>query len=339
MIEFKNLFKQFSLRGKTITALENINLTINQGDIFTLIGESGAGKSTLLRCINALEKPSKGCVLVNGVDIHSLPVEKLREHQMRIGMIFQHFNLVQNKTVKENILLPAKIQGKTIGDEDVHQLLQLVGIENKAHAYPAELSGGQKQRVAIARALITKPHILLCDEATSALDPNTTKSIIALLKTINQQLGVTIIAITHEMDVVKELASRFAVMKHGEITSINTVKELLTQKTTDNPLFNTLLPELPESLKNSLQQETKPGHYPVCRAFFLGDATTKAVISEISQQTNVKINILQGNIASIQNIPYGILTLQLIGSPPEIDHALRCFDTLQLTIEVLGYAK
>lgn len=339
MIEIKELSKEFVKRGTPVQALSGINLSIKRGEIFTLIGQSGAGKSTLLRSINLLETPSAGHILIEGQDITGLNHQALNTVRQSIGMIFQHFNLVKNKTVKENILLPLTLRAQTVDKDKFTQLLELVGLSEKVHAYPEELSGGQKQRVAIARALIGEPKILLCDEATSALDPDTTRAILALLKTINKALNVTIIMITHEMEVVKAIASRFAVMDKGRITKVSDIETLLHSGDINNLLFKELITPLPERLSKAIKPTASPNCYPIYNVIFLGDVTNQAVISEVSQKTAVRVNILRGNISSLRGIAYGVLTLQLIGSDEQIEQALAIFNAAELQLECLGYVE
>lgn len=219
MIEVRNVTKIYAAKGKDIVGVKDVSLTIEKGEIFGIVGYSGAGKSSLLRCLNLLEKPTSGEILIDGVSITKLSKKELREERLKIGMIFQHFYLISAKTVYENIAFALKAAGKKKDEinQKTLELLQMVGLENQKDQYPAQLSGGQKQRVGIARALANDPKVLLCDEATSALDPNTTKAILSLLQSINKKLGITIVLITHEMEVVKEICHRMAVMQDGEI--------------------------------------------------------------------------------------------------------------------------
>lgn len=230
MIQLIDVSKTFTIDKTPIHAVKDVNLTINQGEIFGVIGYSGAGKSTLVRCINLLERPTKGQVLIDGVDLLQLKEKELRLHRQKIGMIFQQFNLFSSRTVFENVAFPLRYRGisKEKIKEKVLSLLDLVGIGDKHRAYPSQLSGGQKQRVAIARALATDPSILLCDEATSALDPQTTKSILKLLRDVNRKLGITIVIITHEMSVIKEICHRVAVMEEGNVVELNDVISIFT---------------------------------------------------------------------------------------------------------------
>ena len=229
-IEIKNLSKTFSIKDGHVDALQNINLNIEKGDIYGIIGMSGAGKSTLVRCINFLEVPTEGEVIINGRSLKKLSSKELRKQRSDIGMIFQHFNLLMQKNVLENVCFPLYLHGA--GKEDARkkavELLDLVGLLDKQKAYPAQLSGGQKQRVAIARALATNPSILLCDEATSALDPQTTSSILELLKDINNKMGITIVIITHQMSVVREICSHVAIMNHGKVEETGLVSDIFS---------------------------------------------------------------------------------------------------------------
>lgn len=236
MIRIRQLRKIFDGTGNQgVTALENVNLDIGRGDVFGIIGPSGAGKSTLLRCINMLEKPTSGSIYIDGTEITGLTKRDLRVVRRQVGMVFQHFNLLSSRTVYRNIAFPMEISGtpKTEIDKRVRELLGLVGLEDKARAYPSQLSGGQKQRVGIARALATRPKVLLCDEATSALDPRTTRSVLELLKSINRQFGITIVMVTHEMQVIKQVCNRVAVIENGSVVEQGSVQDLFTRPGTE----------------------------------------------------------------------------------------------------------
>jgi len=239
MVELKNVSKTFKSKNSSTEALKQINLTISDGEIFGIIGESGAGKSTLLRCINLLERPDEGNVIIDGKDITALNVKELNQTRRNIGMIFQHFNLLEQRNVIDNVCLPLEISKTKRADalQKATQLLKVVGLSDKAKAYPSQLSGGQKQRVAIARALATNPKYLLCDEITSALDPNTTNSILSLIKQINKDYGVTVILITHEMDVVKKICDRVALLKNGEIADVGQTDKVLEGIKEENDTF------------------------------------------------------------------------------------------------------
>jgi len=340
MITIKNLSKSFHIHNKSISALSNINLTIKQGEIFAIIGSSGAGKSTLLRCINLLEKPNSGNVIIDGTDLMALSDKQLRLERKSIAMIFQHFNLINNKTVFENIALPLKLNGNFDAKVDnIHKLLSLVELSDKADAYPNQLSGGQKQRVAIARALICEPKILLCDEATSALDPQTTKEVLALLKKINQELNLTIVLITHEMSVVRELCHRFALINKGKIDEVSSIEAVFQSHPTNHPLIEGLKPSLPDYLKSQLVSEAKENYYPLCQIMFYGELSQKAIISQLSSKHSLQLNILQANIDTIGSNTFGILILQIKGSTEQIDIAFNYFKQHQLSMEILGYVK
>jgi D-methionine transport system ATP-binding protein len=236
MIRIRQLRKIFDGTGNQgVTALENLNLDIGRGDVFGIIGPSGAGKSTLLRCINMLEKPTSGSIYIDGTEITGLTKRDLRVVRRQVGMVFQHFNLLSSRTVYRNIAFPMEISGapKTEIDKRVRELLDLVGLEDKARAYPSQLSGGQRQRVGIARALATRPKVLLCDEATSALDPRTTRSVLELLKSINRQFGITILMVTHEMQVIKQVCNRVAVIENGSVVEQGSVQDLFTRPGTE----------------------------------------------------------------------------------------------------------
>ena len=235
MIEIKHLSKTFAGADGSVEALKDINLTINDGDIFGIIGMSGAGKSTLVRCINMLERPTSGTVLIDGVDIGALPADKLRELRRRTTMIFQSFNLLMQRTCLANICFPLELAGvkKAEAKKRALELLEIVGLSDKANAYPAQLSGGQQQRIAIARALATDPEVLLCDEATSALDPKTTRSILELIKQINERLGITVIIITHQMNVIEDICSRVAILEHGVVVEEGDVSKVFSNPASD----------------------------------------------------------------------------------------------------------
>ena len=326
-------------RYKNHLALSDINLSIEAGEIFGIIGKSGAGKSTLLRCINLLERPDSGTIHVNQQDILALTPQELREARHHIGMIFQHFNLLQAKTVYDNIALPLRIQG--LSNEAIHErvneLLSLVELSHKANAYPAALSGGQKQRVAIARALSSAPNILLCDEATSALDPETTTTILALLKKINREYGITIVLITHEMDVIKQLAHRVALMEDSRITEIVALNTLFTQPTTPakQRLCAQLSPELPPCLLKNMTKEHN--NKPLLRIFFQGETVNGPIMSQISRELQLNINILLANIDRIDGITCGVVVIELEATPSELDTFLKHCKPFHLIVETLGY--
>lgn len=265
MIEIKNVSKTFHQKRQSFKALNDVSLTIEQGDIVGIIGFSGAGKSTLIRTVNLLEKPDSGEIVINGKDFTKLNSRQLAQERKKIGMIFQHFNLLSSRTVFENIALPLELDhvSKTEINKKVNELLKIVGLEDKAHDYPKSLSGGQKQRVAIAGALANDPYLLLCDEATSALDPATTQSILQLLRDINQRLGITILLITHEMEVIKTVCNHVAVIDKGQLLIKGTLSEIVSNK--ENPIIkqflNSSVMTIPQELNKKLQQEPKPAYF------------------------------------------------------------------------------
>lgn len=326
MITFRNVSKTFRNKDKEIKALKDINITIEKGDIFGVIGFSGAGKSTLLRTVNLLESPTTGEVLVNGENIVTLPTKKLRQTQKGIGMIFQHFHLLHSKTVFENVAMPlvlSKVKKPEI-ERRVKETLTFVGLSEKEYAYPDTLSGGQKQRVGIARALVMNPSVLLCDEATSALDPQTTVSILNLLKKVNKTYNITILMITHEMEVIKEICNRVAVMEEGVIVETGNVLDVFTNpqtKTTYNFVKTIIRDEVPEYIYEQLATETYQGR--VFQFKFLGDSSDQPVISQIAKLFPVEVNVLLANVIELQEVPFGHLLLELVGSTDEMEKALQ----------------
>ncbi|UHA73023.1 methionine ABC transporter ATP-binding protein [Paenibacillus sp. 481] len=320
MIEIKQVSKVFT--GATVThALKDIQLHIERGDIFGIIGFSGAGKSTLLRCINKLEVPTEGAVLINKVDIATLNEKELRQCRKKIGMIFQHFNLLSAKTVYDNVAMPLYLDGqsKQQVQAKVKEILDFVGLTGKEDVYPGQLSGGQKQRVGIARALVTDPDILLCDEATSSLDPETTATILELLKRINRKYGITIVLITHEMSVIRDLCSKVAVMEDGMIVEQGSVYEVFTNAehaVTKNFVNTVLQHDYPASYSKHLLNQK------LYRFIFRGDKTAKPLLSEVSRQFDIRLNILYGSIIELQSQPYGNLIVALEGAASERDKTL-----------------
>lgn len=304
MIQLKDISKEFKVGKTTVAAVKDVNLTIQDGDIFGIIGFSGAGKSTLVRCMNLLERPTSGQVIVNDVDLTRLKRKQLLAARKKIGMIFQQFNLLSQRTVEANVRYPLEIEGvpKAQADARVAELLQLVDLQDKAKSYPAQLSGGQKQRVAIARALAPRPEIILCDEATSALDPITTSSILNLLKSLNQKLGVTIVVITHEMRVVEQICNHVAVMGEGRIKEQGTVHDvfLRPQSETARKLINP-----------AGQDEIEAPDRNTLRLAFTGEESGAPVISDMTVQCEVMVNILSANTESIGGKPFGQMLIEL----------------------------
>lgn len=306
MITVSNLRKVYGQGAKTLVALDDISLHVPQGEIFGVLGQSGAGKSTLIRCINLLERPTSGAITVAGQEITQLSAAALRQARQQIGMVFQHFNLLSSRTVAENIAFPLEIMNysKTARAARVKELLALVGLEGKANAYPAQLSGGQKQRVGIARALAGEPKVLLSDEATSALDPETTRSILELLSKLNREMGLTILLITHEMNVVKQICQRVAILKAGQIVEQGYVAELAQQHA--SLLAKELFPQVGAKI-------ARPGTQIVTLSF--GSKTAEqAIISKLVRDFNLEITILAGSIETIGNQRVGQLQLELSGT-------------------------
>jgi D-methionine transport system ATP-binding protein len=342
MIKISQVNKVFYQGEKEIHALKDINLTIDAGTIFGVIGSSGAGKSTLIRCVNMLEKPTSGSVLVDGVELTTLSSDQLSEARRNIGMIFQHFNLLSSRTVAKNISLPLELAGKdeaTINSK-VDELLALVGLSDKKHTYPANLSGGQKQRVAIARALACDPKVLLCDEATSALDPATTHSILALLKKINRQLNITILLITHEMDVVKSICHQVAIIGGGELVERGTVGEIFAHPKTELAhefIRSTLDLTIPEDFAVRLKSEHYENSYPLVRLEFTGATVDAPLVSHISRLYNVDANILNSDIDYAGGVKFGMLLAEFHGTQQDLASALTYLRDNHVKVEVLGY--
>jgi len=333
MIEIKNLNKSFVDKSGTVEALRDINLTIEKGDIFGIIGLSGAGKSTLVRCINRLEEPTSGSILVEGQDIMKLRDEEMLKIRRRIGMIFQSFNLLSRRDCSKNIAFPLEIAdwNKKDIENRVDELLELVGLQDKKYSYPSQLSGGQKQRVAIARALAAQSDILLCDEATSALDPSTTKAILSLLKEINRSLGITIIIITHQMEVIKEVCNKVAVISEGEIVEQGSTFELFSK-----PIHSVTKRFLSDkSLEGALDFAECAGDTKLYKITFLQDSAHQPVISEMIKTTGVDVNIIAGHISNVQGRSYGNLIIELSGEGQSLEKALEYLSQKKLYVEEL----
>ncbi|MDG4655566.1 methionine ABC transporter ATP-binding protein [Ectobacillus antri] len=333
MIEIRNLTKEYETTKGTVIGVDRVSLKIHSGEIFGIVGYSGAGKSSLLRCLNLLERPTAGQVLIGGVDLTALHKNQLRQARLKIGMIFQHFHLISSKTVYDNIAFSLKAAGKSKQEieKKVIELLHLVGLADKKDVYPAQLSGGQKQRVGIARALANDPSVLLCDEATSALDPKTTKSILRLLKDINHELGITIVLITHEMEVVKEICDRMAVMQDGKIIEEGPVYELFAnprEKLTQQFIESVLQFEIPKRVL-----EHRKG--TIIKIQFQGSIAEESVVSDVFQKFRVQGNILHGKIEYIQETPLGIFVMELIGDAAEVRQAIAYITAKTKRLEVM----
>lgn len=334
VIEFSNVHKTYRVAGRDVIALHPCDLHIRAGEVFGLIGHSGAGKSTLLRLINRLETPSGGRLTVDGEEVTALGTQGLRRLRRRVGMIFQHFNLLASKTVAENIALPLRLagdQGRAQIDARVAELLERVGLAEHAGKYPAQLSGGQKQRVGIARALATGPSILLCDEATSALDPQTTAQVLQLLARINRDLKLTIVLITHEMDVIRRVCDRVAVMDAGRIVEQGPVAEVFLHPR--HPTTGRFVREAEHV--DELDRQDDFAHVPgrILRLTFTGEATYAPLLGQVARETGVDYSILAGRIDRIRDQPYGQLTLALTGGDQEA--AFARFAAADVHLEVL----
>ena len=325
MIEFKDISKHYELKGQTIRALDQINLEIPEGSIFGIIGYSGAGKSTLIRLINLLERPTQGQVIINQKDFTALDARSLRQERANIGMIFQHFNLLQTKTVAAKIEIPLKLLGvsKAEREKRLNELLDFIDLKHKKDAFPDELSGGQKQRVGIARALANHPKILLCDEATSALDPQTTKSVLALLKKINQEQGITIVMVTHEMDVIETVCDYVAVMEQGKVIETGSTIDIFSRPqhpTTKNFIQTVLQQQLPVNILNNLENQN---HNSIYCLQFLGKSAQETVVQAVIKKFDISLNIVFANMTEINGTVIGQMFIQLLGDPAIIQQAIE----------------
>lgn len=349
MISLKDVERIFKSRKSTVHALKGISLEVKQGEIFGIIGRSGAGKSTLIRCINLLERPTKGSIHIDQCNLTSLNPNDLRETRRSIGMIFQHFNLLNSRTVFQNVALPLELtkMPKAEIHRRVMSLLALTGIEDKAHVYPQYLSGGQKQRVAIARALANEPKILLCDEATSSLDPKTTHSILRLLRDINEKLNLTIILITHEMEVIKSICTRVAVMHLGEIVEEGSVLDVFANPKSDVAkefVKSATRLEMPLALRRRMRPNPDPSMHPVVRISFMGQTAGEPLIAHVIQKFGLMVNIIQAHLETIREEPIGIMVVEMMGQQgaqsehQSVQQALNYLEEKGLHIEVLGYA-
>lgn len=328
MIEIQHLSKTFAGADGSVEALRDINLKINDGDIFGIIGMSGAGKSTLVRCINMLERPSSGTVLINGRDIGALSAEELRKVRRRTTMIFQSFNLLMQRTCLANICFPLELAGmkKAKAKKRAGELLELVGLSDKANAYPAQLSGGQQQRIAIARALATDPEVLLCDEATSALDPKTTRSILELIKQINERLGITVIIITHQMSVIEDICTRVAILENGSVVEEGEVSKVFSNPASDAGK-NIVSPEERALLESDIDER-------IIRLVFNGSAAAgRPVIAQMAIDEGISANILYASTRFIGDKVFGRM---LLGLPRESDAAERAIAYLRRSGDIFA---
>ncbi len=324
-IEIRGLCKDYPIPGGEVHALSNISLTIDKGDIYGIIGMSGAGKSTLIRCLNRLDTPTDGQIFIDGENILAMSKQQLRQTRRRMAMIFQQFNLLMQKSVARNVRYPLEIAGvpKKQANERVIELLKIVGLEDKASAYPAQLSGGQKQRVAIARALASDPEMLLCDEATSALDPMTTQSILSLLQKINRELGITVVLITHEMAVIRQICNKVAILDGGKLAEQGTVDDVFmhTKSAAGRRLFG-ILPE---------QEEIPP--QPAIRIVFYGEAAEKPIISKLVKDCGLDVNILSADIRQLNQKAYGQMLIARPQDPEDVKRVMEYLALEGLTVE------
>ncbi|WKV49930.1 methionine ABC transporter ATP-binding protein MetN [Dickeya fangzhongdai] len=342
MIELINITKVFQQKGRAVTALDDVTLRVPAGQIYGVIGASGAGKSTLIRCVNLLERPTQGKVLIDGKELMSLSESQLTRTRRQIGMIFQHFNLLSSRTVFGNVALPLELDNTPAAEikQRVHQLLDLVGLSDKHDVYPANLSGGQKQRVAIARALASNPKVLLCDEATSALDPATTRSILELLKDINRRLGLTILLITHEMDVVKRICDQVAVISNGKLIEQDTVSEVFSHPKTplaQKFIQSTLHLDIPDDYQQRLSATLRPGSVPLLRMEFTGQSVDAPLLSEVARKFNVNNNIISAQMDYAGGVKFGIMLAEMHGQETDTQAAIAFLQQHHVNIEVLGY--
>ena len=345
MIKLNNITKIFTLPDKKLTALDNVSLHVPKGQICGVIGASGAGKSTLIRCVNLLERPTHGAVVIDDVDLTQLSEAELVKTRRQIGMIFQHFNLLTSRTVFENVALPLELENKSKAEiqEKTTALLALVGLSDKHNVYPANLSGGQKQRVAIARALASDPKVLLCDEATSALDPATTQSILKLLKEINRTLGITILLITHEMEVVKRICDQVAVIDKGRLIEQGTVSEIFSNPKTElaqefiRSTFHITLPE--EYLENLSDTPKHAKSYPIIKFEFTGRSVDAPLLSQASKKFGVELSILTSQIDYAGGVKFGFTIAEVEGDEDAITQTKVYLMENNVRVEVLGYVQ
>ena len=347
MIDIRDLTLTYQGPKGPVEALKHINLHIEQGEIFGIIGRSGAGKSSLVRCINLLNRPTSGQMIVDGRDLMTLGDAQLRAARHEIGMVFQHFNLLSSRTVYDNAALPLELAGmsKAQIQERINPLLELVGLSHLADRYPAQISGGQKQRVGIARALASNPKVLLSDEATSALDPETTRSILDLLRKVNRELGVTVVLITHQMQVIKQIADRVAVIDAGEIAELGSVIDVFTrpQQAITKSLIDEILPqELPASVLQHVHQlasqlrTTAPGHVgQLLRLSYSGDNAYQPVLSRMVREYGVDMSILHGQVDEIQDQTFGSLALYATGEPARLNGAVEHLRASGVEVQVV----
>lgn len=339
MIQLTGINKRYGNGPGSISAVENVSLEISDGEIFGVIGYSGAGKSTLIRLLNGLEMPTSGSVKIGSLEISAVKGKELREARQKVSMIFQHFNLLWSRTVRENIAFPLEIAGvrKAEREKKVAELIELVGLGGRENAYPSELSGGQKQRVGIARALANDPEVLLCDEATSALDPETTDSILELLTGINERLGLTIILITHEMHVIRKICHRVAVMEAGKVVELGDVLDVF--QSPKEPITKRFVSQVTEPVEAKQAMAHIKAEFPsgtLIKLVFVGERTEQPVLASLIRKFTVDVNIVQGNISHTHGGAYGTLILQLLGDSRIIEEAIQYLNENDVQTEVIG---
>lgn len=342
MIELKNVTKNFHQKNRIVSALSDVSLKVPPGKIFGVIGTSGAGKSTLIRCVNLLERPTSGEIIVDEKLLMRLSNAQLAIERRQIGMIFQHFNLLSSRTVFENVAFPLELVGgsKTDIRTRVLELLELVGLAEKANDYPASLSGGQKQRVAIARTLANNPKVLLCDEATSALDPATTRSILNLLKDINRRLNITILLITHQMEVVKSICDEVAVISHGKLIEQGSVGEIFADPKhalTKEFIASSLHLDIPRVYQERLQKEDGEGLSPLLRLEMTGKSVNEPVISEVSRLFDTNFKIVSAQMDQAGDVNFGVMLIELSGKRENYEAAIEYFISKHIKTEIIGY--
>ena len=338
MIELKNLTKTFIAADGEVEALKNVSLTINNGDIYGIIGMSGAGKSTLVRCINMLERPTDGQVLLDGRDLGALPMKELRQVRRRVTMIFQGFNLLMQRTCLKNVALPLMLSGAKRSEayQRAQELLEIVGLPDKANVYPAQLSGGQQQRVAIARALTTNPEVLLCDEATSALDPKTTHAILELIRDINKKMGITVIVITHQMSVVQEICNRVAILENGTVVEEGLVADVFSDPKAE-ATRNLVYPEMADGVALAASDGQR------VRLIFNGAPTAREpILASMAMECNIPASIMSASTRSVGDKVYGYMLLEIPGGPDELATAVKYLKNVpgvKVQVEVAYRAK
>lgn len=338
MIRLTDVKKNFGTETQSIKAVDGVSLNISDGEIFGVIGYSGAGKSTLIRLLNGLEMPTSGTIAIDGLEISSMTEAKLREARQKVSMIFQHFNLLWSRTVRENISFPLEIASvpKNIREQKVRELIDLVGLSGRENAYPSELSGGQKQRVGIARALANDPEVLLCDEATSALDPETTDSILDLLTGINKRLGLTIVLITHEMHVIQKICHRVAVMEEGRVVEMGNVLDVF--QSPQESITKRFVSQITEPIEAKQAIAHIIEEYPIgklIKLIFVGERTEQPILASLIRKFNVEVNIVQGNISHTQGGAYGTLILHLDGDASSVENAMHFLNEEDVKTEVI----